>query len=130
MAVACARVLDALGLGVSTALSLGLPLARARWLLIGVLALATGTAVAQTGLIAFVGLAAPHMVRHAVVASHARRILLSACTGGVLLLGADILARWILAPQELPVGLLTALMGGAYLLWLMHRRGALRGGIA
>lgn len=130
VAIACARMLDALSLGVTTAESLGVPLTRTRWLLVAVMALATGTAVAQTGLIAFVGLAAPHMVRHAVTATHARRIGLSALTGGVLLLGADILARWMLAPQELPVGVLTALMGGAYLLWLMHRRGALRGGVA
>jgi iron complex transport system permease protein len=130
VSVASARILDALGLGVTTALSLGVPLARARWLLVAVMALATGTAVAQTGLIAFVGLAAPHMVRQAVTATHGRRIGLSALTGGVLLLGADILARWLLAPQELPVGVLTALMGGGYLLWLMHRRGALRGGLS
>lgn len=130
VATACARVLDALGLGVDTAHSLGVPLGRVRWLLVAVIALATGTAVAQTGLIAFVGLAAPHMVRHAVVANHAQRIVLSAFTGGVLLLGADILARWILAPQELPVGILTALLGGAYLLWLMHRRGTSGAGVA
>jgi iron complex transport system permease protein len=47
---------------------------------------------------------------------------LSALTGGVLLLAADVLARWLLAPQELPVGVLTAVLGGGYLLWLMHRR--------
>jgi len=45
--------------------------------------------------------------------------------GGVLLMGADVLARWVIAPQELPVGVLTAVLGGGYLLWLMHRgRGA------
>ena len=48
--------------------------------------------------------------------------------GAVLLLAADLLARWLIAPQELPVGALTALLGGSYLLWLMHRRHALRGG--
>ena len=129
MAVAWAlsRVLDGLSLGEATAASLGLPLVRLRAVLVAVLALATGAAVAQTGLIAFVGLAAPHLVRSATKTSHGRLIWLSSCVGGVLLLGADILARWLLAPQELPVGVLTALLGGGYLLWLMHRRTA--GGI-
>jgi len=89
---------------------------------VAVLALATGTAVAQTGLIAFVGLAAPHLVRAAVSVPHGRLMLLSSLMGAVLLLAADILARWLLAPQELPVGVLTAALGGTYLLWLMHRR--------
>lgn len=115
------RVLDGLSLGESTAASLGLPLAPMRMGLIAVMALATGTAVAQTGLIAFVGLAAPHLVRSMVQVGHARSIALSSGMGGVILLGADILARWVLAPQELPVGVLTALLGGTYLLWLMHR---------
>jgi iron complex transport system permease protein len=86
------------------------------------LALATGTAVAQTGLIAFVGLAAPHLVRSVVTTRHRHFIALSSLTGAVLLLGADILARWLIAPQELPVGVLTAVLGGGYLLWLMQRR--------
>jgi iron complex transport system permease protein len=115
-------VLDGLSLGESTALSLGLPLAQLRVALIAVLALATGTAVAQTGLIAFVGLAAPHLVRSVAKTSHSRLMLLSALMGGGLLLASDILARWVLAPQELPVGVLTAVLGGSYLLWLMHRR--------
>jgi len=83
--------------------------------------------VAQTGLIAFVGLAAPHLVRSAVKTTHARLIVLSSAMGGLLLMAADLLARWLIAPQELPVGVLTAVLGGGYLLWLMHRRSA-RGG--
>ena len=125
---AFARVLDGLSLGESTAASLGLPLAPMRAGLIVVMALATGTAVAQTGLIAFVGLAAPHLVRSMVSAGQARSCLLSSLMGGVLLLLADILARWVMAPEELPVGVLTALLGGSYLLWLMHRGHAARQG--
>ena len=117
-----ARVLDGLSLGDATARSLGLPLAQMRAALVAVLALATGTAVAQTGLIAFVGLAAPHLVRSIVKTTHARLILLSSLAGGVLLTAADTLARGLIAPQELPVGVLTAVLGGGYLLWLMHRR--------
>ena len=116
------RVLDGLALGEATAQSLGLRLPLMRGLLVAVLALATGTAVAQTGLIAFVGLAAPHLVRSAVKTTHGRLIVLSSLMGAVLLMAADILARWLVAPQELPVGVLTAVLGGGYLLWLMHRQ--------
>jgi iron complex transport system permease protein len=118
---ALSRVLDALSLGESTALSLGLPLGPVRVALVCVLALATGTAVAQTGLVAFVGLAAPHLVRSMVKTKHNWIVLLSALMGGVLLLAADLLARMLLSPQEMPVGVLTAVLGGGYLLWLMYR---------
>lgn len=116
--------LDGLSLGEATATSLGLPLPKMRAALILVLALATGTAVAQTGLIAFVGLAAPHLVRAVVKSTHGRLLVLSALTGATLLMAADILSRWLIAPQELPVGVFTAVLGGGYLLWLMHRRTA------
>lgn len=119
---ALAPVLDGLALGESTARSLGLPLGAMRAALVAVLALATATAVAQTGLIAFVGLAAPHLVRSVVKTTHAWLIVLSALMGGLLLMAADLGARWLIAPQELPVGVLTAVLGGSYLLWLMHRR--------
>jgi len=116
-----ARLLDGLSLCEATARSLGLPLTSMRLALVTVLALATGAAVAQTGLIAFVGLAAPHLVRARVKTTHGRLIFLSSLMGGVLLIAADTLARWLIAPQELPVGVLTAVLGGGYLLWLMHR---------
>ena len=116
------RALDGLSLGDATALSLGLALVPMRAALVAVLALATGTAVAQTGLIAFVGLAAPHLVRSVIKTNHGQLILLSSLTGGVLLMAADTLARWLIAPQELPVGVLTAVLGGGYLLWLMHHK--------
>lgn len=128
VAAAWAHVLDGLSLGEATAASLGLPLGGVRATLVAVLALATGTAVAQTGLIAFVGLAAPHLVRSIAKTTHRGLILLSALMGGLLLLAADTLARWLIAPQELPVGVLTAVLGGGYLLLLMHRRNPVRGG--
>lgn len=124
LAWACSHVLDALSLGEATAASLGLPLALMRAALVLVLALATGSAVAQTGLIGFVGLAAPHLVRSVCKTTHGHLVLLSTLMGAVLLMAADVLARGLLAPQELPVGVLTAVLGGAYLLWLMHRRTA------
>ncbi|MBX3658071.1 MAG: iron ABC transporter permease [Ramlibacter sp.] len=129
VAWALSPVLDGLTLGEATAHSLGLPLAPLRAALVAVLALATGTAVAQAGLIAFVGLAAPHLVRSIAHTTHGRLIVLSALMGGLLLMAADVLARWVIAPQELPVGVLTAVLGGSYLLWLMHRRSVGRGGL-
>lgn len=129
VAASFGRVLDGLALGEATAVSLGLPLSAVRAVLVAVLALATGAAVAQTGLIAFVGLASPHLVRSIVKTTHGRLIVLSALMGGLLLMAADVLARWIIAPQELPVGVLTAVLGGSYLLWLMHRRRRPGGGL-
>jgi iron complex transport system permease protein len=117
----CSRALDAISLGDAAAVSLGVRLGWVRVLLVGALALSTGAAVAQAGLISFVGLVAPHLVRSRVQTTHGPLLMLSALAGGVLLLAADILARWALAPQELPVGVLTAVLGGGYLLWRMHR---------
>jgi iron complex transport system permease protein len=122
-AMRMARALDALTLGEDSARSLGLPLQQVRLLLVGLLALCTGLAVSQAGLIAFVGLVAPHVVRRLAPAPHAFLLAASALTGGVLLLAADVAARALLAPQELPVGILTGVLGGGYLVWLLNRRG-------
>jgi iron complex transport system permease protein len=129
VAIACAlgRALDGLSLGETTARSLGLPVATIRMVLVGVLAVATGTAVAQTGLIAFVGLAAPHLVRSVLSTGYRWLIVLASLMGAVLLMAADVLARGLIAPQELPVGVVTAVLGGAYLLWLMHRNTVAKG---
>lgn len=118
-----ARALDALVLGEAQAASLGLPLAQLRLLLVALLALCTGSAVAQVGLVAFVGLAAPHLVRQLALPTHAPLLALSALAGGALLLAADVLARSVVAPREWPVGIVTALVGGVYLLVLLRRRG-------
>lgn len=127
LAMRFAIVLDALVLGEASAASLGLDLPRLRLLLVALMALATGTAVAQAGLIAFVGLVAPHLVRRLVTVTHAALLALSALAGGVLLLAADIAARSVIAPQELPVGLLSAVLGGLYLMVLLRRRGQAEG---
>jgi iron complex transport system permease protein len=116
-----ARLLDALTLGEETAASLGLPLGPGRAALVGVLALCTGLAVALAGMVAFVGLLAPHLVRRLAPSTHGVHLMLSALAGAVLLLGADVLARALMAPQELPVGIVTAIVGGGQLLWLLHR---------
>ena len=121
-ALGFSRALDALALGEVTAASLGVALTPVRIVLVLAMALATGAAVAQVGLIAFIGLVAPHLMRALAKPTHRWLLPLSAAAGGVLLLAADVLARWLLAPQEIPVGVLTAVLGGGYLIWLMHRR--------
>lgn len=122
LSVGFARALDALVLGELSAASLGLNLPRVQLLLIATMALCTGSAVAQTGLVAFVGLVAPHLVRRCVVVTYGPLLVLSALSGGVLLQAADVAARSVVAPEELPVGVLTAVLGGAYLLMLLRRR--------
>lgn len=121
-ALAFSRALDALALGEITAASLGVALTPVRVVLVLAMALATGAAVAQVGLIAFIGLVAPHLMRALAKPTHRWLVPLSALAGGALLLAADVLARWLLAPQEIPVGVLTAVLGGGYLILLMHRR--------
>jgi iron complex transport system permease protein len=123
LALRYARALDALVLGEASAASLGIALPQVRLLLVLLMALATGTAVAQAGLVAFVGLVAPHLVRRLTVVTHGPLLALSALAGGVLLLAADVAARSLIAPQELPVGVLTAVLGGVYLLALLRRGG-------
>lgn len=123
VALLLSRALDALVLGEDTASSLGLPLPRLRMALVALVALATGATVAQVGLVAFVGLVAPHLVRRMVTVPHRALLALSALAGGALLTAADVLSRVLVAPQELPVGVITALIGGVYLLVLLRRGG-------
>jgi iron complex transport system permease protein len=117
-----ARALDALTLGEDSAASLGVDLPRERLVLVGLLSLATALAVAHAGLVAFVGLVAPHLVRRHAPGTHRWLLTASAAMGGVLLLWADLASRAVLAPQELPVGVVTAVLGGVYLLALLRRR--------
>jgi len=116
-----ARALNLLLLGEAEAGHLGLDVARLkRWLLVCVTA-ATGAAVALAGVIGFVGLVVPHLLRLAFGPDH-RALLPGAALGGaVLMLAADALARTVLAPAELPVGILTTLLGGPFFLGLLIR---------
>lgn len=118
-----ARALDALTLGEDSAISLGLDLGRVRLALVLMLSLATALAVAQAGLVAFVGLLSPHLVRRHAPGPHAWLLLASAAMGAAVLLWADVASRALIAPQELPVGIVTAVLGGAYLVWLLRQRG-------
>ena len=122
LAMLLSATLSALSLGENTAKTVGLPIDQMRLGLIAILAIATGAAVAQTGLIAFIGLAAPHLVRRFANGNQRTHLLMSSLAGGILLLGSDLLARTLLAPLELPVGIITAVVGGVYLLLLIKRQ--------
>jgi iron complex transport system permease protein len=116
-----ARPLDALTFGEQAAQSLGLDLRRARIAIVGFAALVTAAAVSTGGIIGFVGLLAPHAARLLVGGAHRRVIPTSALIGGLLLLLADDAARTVAAPVELPVGVLTAMLGAPFFLWLLRR---------
>lgn len=116
------RGLDALTLGEDTAASLGVPVATLRLALLGLLSLATAASVSQVGVVGFVGLVAPHLVRESVHVNSRQLILAAPLCGGALLQAADILSRWIIRPSELPVGIVTACLGGTYLVLLLWRR--------
>jgi iron complex transport system permease protein len=118
-----ARALDALTLGEDSAASLGLHLPRERLLLVALLSASTALAVAHVGLVAFVGLVAPHLVRRHAPGAHGWLLAASAAMGAALLLTADVISRAVIAPQELPVGVVTAVVGGSYLFVLLRRRG-------
>lgn len=114
-------VLDALAAGDETARSLGIEPGRARVALLVVVSLCTGIAVAAAGAIGFVGLVVPHLARRLVGGTHRRVLPISALLGSLFLLWADALARVALAPRELPIGVLTALVGAPFLVVLVRR---------
>jgi iron complex transport system permease protein len=116
------RPLDALTVGEETAQTLGLPLSQARIAIVGAATITTAAAVAAGGTIGFVGLIAPHVARLIVGANHVRLIPASALLGALLLIIADDISRTILAPVEIPVGIMTALLGGPFFLYLLKTR--------
>lgn len=116
-----ARPLDALAIGDGTAQSLGISPAALRAAVMVVIALCVGAMVAASGGIGFVGLIIPHVARMCVGTAHRRLLPVAAMIGGIFLVWADVLARTALAPQELPLGIVTAMVG-APLLFLLVRR--------
>ena len=115
------RALDLMLLGDDTALTLGVDLHRRRTACLTVAALMTGFAVWATGIIGFVGLVVPHAVRMLFGTNHRRLVPLAALTGGLFLLWADVLCRVVLPGNELPVGVLTSMLGAPVFLYLMAR---------
>ncbi|MFD7626472.1 iron ABC transporter permease [Streptomyces sp. NPDC059851] len=119
--VVVARPVDLLALGEELPRALGLELGRARLLVLGAGAvLAAGTAAA-VGAVGFVGLVAPHLARRLVGGHTARMVPVAAVLGALLVVCSDALGRWLLAPTEIPVGVVTALVGAPYLVWLLRR---------
>ncbi|UED82928.1 FecCD family ABC transporter permease [Streptomyces profundus] len=120
--------LDVLALGDETAVSLGIDATALRRGLFVLTSLMTGAIVAVSGAIGFVGLIVPHLVRIVVGAGHRRVLLVAPLVGAVFMVWADLLARTVAAPRELPLGVITALVGVPVFVTLMRRRGYLFGG--
>ena len=117
-----ARYLNALLAGDETATGLGVNVERFRLQLFVITSLLVGTVVAVSGTIGFVGLMVPHITRMFVGADHRRVLPVTALLGGVYLVLADLIGRVVIAPQELPVGIVTAVVGGPFFLWLLRQR--------
>ncbi|MBP1987116.1 iron complex transport system permease protein [Halolamina salifodinae] len=116
-----ARQLNVLLLGERTARSLGMSVERVRFLLSAVAVLAAGTAIAVAGIVSFVGLIVPHMVRQLVGSDYKRVVLGSVFAGPALVAVADVGARLAVPGTQLPVGIVTGLVGGPYFLYLMRK---------
>jgi iron complex transport system permease protein len=114
--------LNAMSLGDETAASLGIEVGRFRLTVFVAAALITGVMVAFSGLIGFVGLMMPHLVRLVVGGDNARVLPASALAGAVFLIWADALARVAVAPEDMPIGVVTGLVGGVFFIWMMARR--------
>ncbi len=122
------RALDVLALGDETAASLGVSPDRHRKALLVLASLVTGVMVAVSGAIAFVGLVMPHVVRMVVGATHARVLAVAPLAGAVFMVWVDLVSRTLVAPRELPLGVITALVGVPVFVTLMRRKGYMFGG--
>jgi len=122
------RELNLLLLGEEESVALGLDVEFFRKVLVFLIALVAAVAVSTSGIIGFVGLMAPHMARILVGPNHKRLTGNAALLGGLLMVTADLLARTVVTPDEVPVGIVTAMMGGPFFLYLLrkHKRGELR----
>lgn len=125
-----ARKLDLLSLGERSARHLGVNVEQMRLVLITVIALLTAAAVAVSGVIGFIGLVVPHLLRMIIGPGHRLLIPLSILGGAAVLVWADLAARTIAAPAELPLGVLTALVGSPFFFWLLRRTRRRQGGWA
>jgi len=119
---------DLLSLGDRTAAHLGIRVERLRIASIVIVALMTGAGVAFVGIIAFVGLVVPHLVRMLLGPAHRRLLTMSVLGGGALLVWADLLARTLVTASDLPIGMLTSLVGGPFFYWLIRRSRRQAGG--
>lgn len=115
------RILDVMAVGDIEAASLGVDPRRVRLLLVAVATLGTAAVVSVSGLIGFVGIVVPHAVRLLVGPGHRLLLPLSVLFGAAFLMLADVLARWVLAPAELPIGVVTAAIGAPFFLMVLRR---------
>lgn len=122
LAVAGARQLNVLLLGERTAKSLGMPVEKVRFALSGVAILAASGAIAVAGIVGFVGLIVPHMVRNLVGSDYKRLVVGCVFAGPALMVVADVGARLAFNPAQVPVGIVTGLIGGPYFLYLMRKQ--------
>ncbi|MCK0095267.1 iron ABC transporter permease [Yoonia sp. F2084L] len=113
--------LNAMTVGDETASTLGIPVGRFRLTVFVVGAMITGVMVAFSGIIGFVGLMIPHIVRLIVGGDYRRVLPVSALCGAIFLLWADIFARTVMAPDDIPIGIVTGLIGGVFFVWLLRR---------
>lgn len=120
--VLSSRALNLLQLGEEQAMQLGLSVEKFKLLLIIVATLATSIAVSVSGIIGFVGLIIPHAVRLAMGADYRRLVPMVAVLGAMFLVLADLLARTLIAPSQLPIGIITSLVGGPFFLYLLRKR--------
>ena len=125
LALSLSGQLDVLALGSETAQSLGLPVRRVRMLLLMLAAALAGAAVSFCGLLGFVGLIVPHIMRRLIGENSLLLLLSSALGGAVLLSVCDLLARTLFSPYVLPVGIVMSFVGGPFFIWLLFRQ---RGG--
>jgi len=118
------RGLNALALGEAEAFHLGVRVQRLKIAIVFLVAGAVGASVAAAGVISFVGIVAPHTLRIVVGPDHRALLPLSAAAGAILLASADVFARTLVAPSEMPIGILTAAIGAPFFLWLLlHKDG-------
>lgn len=115
------HALNLLQFGEDQAKQLGLSVEKAKIFIIIIASLTTAVAVAFSGVIGFIGLIVPHTIRMIWGPDYRKLIPLSIIAGGTALLVADLIARWVLAPQALPVGIVTALAGAPFFLWILRR---------
>jgi len=122
LGLASARQLNVLLLGESTAKSLGMDVEKIRFALSGVAVLAAAASIAVAGIVGFVGLIVPHMVRNIVGSDYRKLVIGCVFAGPALLVAADVGARLALSPVQIPVGIVTGLVGGPYFLYLMRKQ--------
>ena len=116
------KTLNAFLLGENEALLLGVPVEKIKYLVIVIVCLIIGTCVSLTGMIGFIGLVVPHLCRMIFGPDNQKVLLGSLLLGASLLVGADLLSRTIVSPAELPIGIVTSLVGGPFFLWLLFQK--------